>query len=327
TGDRRFGGDLGQFAAFGDATLKLSKLLSLSAGGRYFRYRRRAGETVLVANPITGPDSTLPFAARYRAEGSVGRVRGELRPATRLLTYVQVSSGFRPGGINVVPGLDPTLAVYRDDRLTSTEIGARIGLDRDRLQLNAALYRQNWSHMQYSALSVVGGYAFITNVGSARSAGAELGLRWTPSRIVQARIEATYTDARLASDQVNATAETAGRKGDSLPYVARFAVAGSISADWPIGNRLHLLVDGGINYLSRSSSTFRANDPDHLTMGDYLLADLSVGIARDGHRATIFASNLGNSRGRTWAASTVFGAGQLRQVRPRTIGISLTCTF
>jgi hypothetical protein len=49
-----------------------------------------------------------------------------------------------------------------------------------------------------------------------------------------ARLDATLTDARLASDQVNAIAVTPGQAGDRLPYVAPLAARFELVWDRPV---------------------------------------------------------------------------------------------
>jgi iron complex outermembrane receptor protein len=65
--------------------------------------------------------------------------------------YAQVSQGFRPGGVNVVPGLAEGLAVYRSDRLTNYELGLKQPVADQRFTANLALYQIDWRDMQYSA--------------------------------------------------------------------------------------------------------------------------------------------------------------------------------
>jgi outer membrane receptor protein involved in Fe transport len=233
TATRDFATSLKEFALFGDGSWHVRPWLTLSAGGRYFDYARQAQGLVIIPNPITGPFAATSFEERYRADGAVGRARIELRPDKRLLVFGQVSSGFRPGGINVVPGLDPSLAAYRDDRLTSWEGGGRIRLSGDRLRFDFAAYRQMWSRMQYAATTTDGSYSFITNIGSARINGGEISLGWEPGRHLLARLEATFTDARLASDQINAIAVTPGRRGS--PALCRASGSGVRTGGGPAG--------------------------------------------------------------------------------------------
>lgn len=327
TAYRDFAERLNQSALFADGTWRAWNWLSLSAGGRYFHYSSHAWGTVSVPSPITGPYDPSSFDQTYRAHGAVGRARIDIRPDTAVLIYAQLASGFRPGGINVVPGLDPALAAYRDDRLVSWEAGGRIKLDGERLRLDGALYRQHWAHMQYSATSADGGYAFITNIGSARISGAEASLSWEPNSALVARIDATYTDARLASDQTSATATTPGRKGDRLPYVAPIALSASLLLDRPIGDRLRLLGSVHARYIGRSRATFRgmAGTPA-LVMGDTGTADADVGLGRGGTQVTLFVENLADTRGRL-SAVTNLQDDQMLVARPRTIGVSLRHDF
>jgi outer membrane receptor protein involved in Fe transport len=324
---RDFTGRLNQSALFADGTWRAWNWLSLSAGARYFHYSRHAWGTVSVPNPITGPYDPSSFDQTYRAHGAVGRARIDIRPDQALLLYAQVASGFRPGGINVVPGLDPTLAAYRDDRLVSLEAGGRIRLDGERLRLDGAIYRQHWAHMQYSATSADGGYAFITNIGSARIKGGELSLSWEPGPVLIARLDATYTDARLASDQTSTTATTPGRKGDRLPYVAPIALSASLLLDRPIGDRLRLLGSVHARYIGRSRATFRGvGSAPALAMGDTGTVDADAGLARGGAQVTLFVENLADTRGRL-SAITNLQDDQTLLTRPRTIGVSLRHDF
>jgi outer membrane receptor protein involved in Fe transport len=327
TASRRFTGQLNQSALFADAEWRLTSWLGLSAGGRAFDYHRRAWGQVDIASPITGPYEPTSLDQGYRAHGAVGRGRIDIRPDRTLLFYAQVASGFRPGGINIVPGLDASLAAYRDDRLISWEAGTRIQLADKRLRLDVSAYRQHWQHMQYSATSADGGYAFITNIGSAQIGGAEASLSWEPSPIFAARLEATYTDARLASDQTSPTATTPGVKGDRLPYVAPVALSLSLLLDRPMGERSRLLASVHGRYVGRSFDSFRGTgSTQRLAMGDTGTVDADIGIARGGSQATLFVQNLADSRAVTWASVNLSDPQQMR-MRRRTVGISLQQSF
>lgn len=327
TATRSFETQLDEFALFADGSWHLRPWLGLSAGARYFDYRRQASGIVAVANPITGPYAPSSFNESYHADGTVGRARIELRPNDRVLIFGQVSSGFRPGGINVVPGLDPTLAAYRDDRMTSWETGGRIRLHGDKLRLDVAAYRQQWSRMQYAATTRDGSYSFITNIGSARIDGGELSLSWEPDRHLLARLEATYTNARLASDQVNAIAATPGLKEDRLPYVAPFAASFELVFDRPLARGLNLLASLNAHYIGRSYDSFRDTpDAPRQTMGHSATLDADVGLRRGSTQVDLFVQNLANGRAVIWAGRGL-GADTLQRARPRTTGISLRHSF
>lgn len=327
TATRDFATSLNEFALFGDGSWHLRPWLTLSAGGRYFDYARQAQGKVIIPNPITGPFAASSFQESYRADGAVGRARIELRPDKRLLVFGQVSSGFRPGGINVVPGLDPSLAAYRDDRLTSWEGGGRIRLKGDRLRFDFAAYRQNWARMQYAATTTDSSYSFITNIGSARINGGEISLGWEPGRHLLARVEGTFTDARLASDQVNAIAVTPGQKGDRLPYVAPVAVGAELVMDRPVAGDLTLLGSIDAHYTGRAYDSFRGTgDGPRQAMGDNATLDASIGLRRGGSQVDLSIRNLTDGRAVVWIGRGL-GVDTLQRARPRSITLSLRHAF
>ncbi|WP_206244170.1 TonB-dependent receptor domain-containing protein [Novosphingobium terrae] len=327
TATRSFETSLDEFALFGDGSWHLRPWLTLSAGGRYFDYRRQAAGFVAIPNPITGPFAATSFQETYRADGAVGRARIELRPHQRLLIFGQISSGFRPGGINVVPGLDPALAAYRDDRLTSWEGGGRLRLHGDRLRIDVAAYHQLWSRMQYAATTTDGSYSFITNIGSARIDGGEISLNWQPGRHLLARLDATLTDARLASDQVNAIAVTPGKRGDRLPNVAPLAASFELAWDHAVARNLVLLASLNAHYAGRAYDSFRGSaDGPRQAMGDNATLDVDLGLRRGPSQIDLFVQNLADSRAIIWTGRGL-STDSLQRARPRSIGLSLRHNF
>ena len=322
TAARTFNGSLDQSAAFADGEWRTGRWLTLSAGVRAFDYRRRARGQVDIASPITGPFDPSGFDHSYRAGGWVGRSRAEVRWGAGMLSYLQIASGFRPGGINVVPGLPPDIASYRDDRLTSVEWGLRAALLDDRLQIDLSAYRQSWSRMQYAVLTLDGAYGFITNIGSARIDGVELSARWRIAPGLKARVEATATDARLTSDQTSITAMSPGRSGDRLPNVAPMAAVASLAYDRDIGSGLSFSATGHVRYAGRSYDTFPGTGSDRRTaMGNAANADFDIAVTRGHAQLSIHVENVTDARPVAWAGKLP-GQNYVTRQRPRTIGIS-----
>lgn len=328
TADRRFDGRLDEYALFADGGWQIRPWLGLSAGARHFWYQRQASGAIRIVNPITGPFAPSSFDKRYTADGTVGRIRIELHPNAATLLYGQIASGFRPGGINVVPDLPAALAVYRDDRITSDELGGRFKLHRDRLRLDVTAYRQTWSNMQYAAASTDGSYVYVTNIGSARIDGGELSLNWEPVRErFRARLEAAYTDARLTSGQTSDLATTTGRKGDRLPYVAPLTLNLALMFDRPLTDRLALFASLYAHYAGRAYSTFRDSpDAARQPMGNTGMIDINSGLRRGGTEMMLFVDNLTDRRG-ILSASVNLNNSLVMRNRPRTIGLSLHRAF
>ncbi|WP_343528017.1 TonB-dependent receptor [Sphingomonas sp.] len=323
TAARTFGGNLDQFAAFADGEWRTSGWLTLSAGLRTFDYRRHAQGFIETPSPITGPFDPSGFDQSYRAGGSVGRLRGEVRWAAGMLSYLQISGGFRPGGINVVPGLPSGLASYRDDRLTSIEWGTRGTFLHDHVQVELSAYRQSWSRMQYAVQTLDSAYGFIGNIGSARIDGLELSMRWRILPGLKARIEATGTDARLTSDQTSMTATSPGRAGDRLPNVAPIAAAASLSYDRELGSTCSLSATAILHYTGKSYAAFPGTGGDPRTaVGNATSADIDLGIKRRSAVLSVYVQNIGDARPIQWTGKLP-GQTYVSRMRPRTIGISV----
>ncbi|MET0370725.1 MAG: TonB-dependent receptor [Sphingobium sp.] len=325
---RRFAGALDQFAVYADATWSLSDMLDVTGGGRLFRYRRRASGDTSLRNIITEPyDAPTMLSYRYGASGSAGRLRADYRPTEGMLVYGQFASGFRPGGINIIPGLDPRLAVYRDDRIGSLEAGTRLSLVDTALEVELVAYRQRWRDMQYAATSLNGAFALITNIGDARIKGLEMGVTARPTSTLTARLQATYADARLSSDQVTDLATTPGRAGDRLPYVAPWQISASVARVWSVSPGVRLRAEVTGHFLGRHYSAFRQDDPNNLAIGRTGAADMRITVEAGRWDAALFIENIGNTRGRLWASSGSFETGTVNRTPARTAGFSLTARF
>lgn len=110
------------------------------------------------------------------------------------MVYATWSTGFRPGGINRRSSIPP----YNPDRLTNYEIGYKTSWLNNSLQLDGAIFREDWNKFQYSFLGE-NSFTEILNAGNARIYGAELNAIWKPYDGVTLSSNTAYTDAHLTS--------------------------------------------------------------------------------------------------------------------------------
>lgn len=106
------------------------------------------------------------------------------------MIYVTAAKGFRAGGVNslvsygicqtaldAIGYLPPDLPTeYKSDSVWSYELGAKFRLLQNRVQVNAAAYRIDWSNPQYTTNPGSCGLVTTFNVPGARSEGVELEL-------------------------------------------------------------------------------------------------------------------------------------------------------
>jgi len=126
------------------------------------------------------------------------------------LFYVSAAKGFRAGGVNsqvsygicqtaldaigYLPGDLPQS--YKSDSTWSYELGAKLRLLQNRLQVNAAVYEIDWTDPQYTTNPGSCGLVTTFNVPKARSRGVELEAQARLFRGFTANVAYGYTDAK-----------------------------------------------------------------------------------------------------------------------------------
>jgi len=325
-GRRDIANRLRQSAVFGEVSYQVDSSSQLTFGARRFDYVKRDSGAVQVPNVVSGTWAGYSIDARTRERGwSLKAVAShEFQPG--LFAYAQVSQGFRPGGVNVIPNLPDALAVYRADRLANYEVGLKLEPMARRMSANLALYEIDWSDMQYAAQTQNRAFSFLANIGSSRIRGleAEVAVHRLAGWEVAASL--TLTDARLTADQVTNTAIGLGLEGDRLPTVPRLAAAGSMERRWRI-DALEASLRLDASYAGSSRSAFNADNPDYLKMGGYAVFGLSLGLQAETWSADLSVANMLDRAGRASAGRNTAGPVEYFGVAPRTLRLAVQRRF
>ncbi|HWT52488.1 MAG TPA: TonB-dependent receptor [Caulobacter sp.] len=326
-GRRNIDNHLSQTAAFGEVSYAVTPETALTLGARRFDYVKRDRGAVQVANVVSGTWAGYAIDARTEELGWSLKALASHQFGPGLFGYVQVSQGFRPGGVNVVPGLPDSLAVYRSDRLNNYELGLKTQSEDQRFTANVALYRIDWRDMQYAAQTQNRAFTYVTNIGAARIRGLEV--EASARRVAGWDLggSLTVTDARLTADQVTNTAIGLGLQGDRLPIVPKVAASASMERRWALAGDLagRLRLDGSYAGLARSA--FNAGNADYLKMGGYATFGASIGLEARAWTADLAIDNLLDRAGRANAARNTSGPIEYFGVAPRTVRLSVERRF
>lgn len=215
-------------AAYGEATLHITKAWQVTGGIRYYKYNVDAtggSDLPLFSSTVPYPlnpnfpsnfDPTLVKSGTTSADGIVWKANTSYKVSNNLLVYGTYSTGYRVGGINRVAACTPaqlaTIAAggqalcalpdevsYGPDKTRNIEIGVRGALFDKRVQFTLAGFRVDWTKIQVPSTTVNGDMGIIKNGGKARSQGFEFtgSVKVTPALIVQGTY--AYTDAHLTS--------------------------------------------------------------------------------------------------------------------------------
>ena len=326
TGLRLIETELDQQALFAEWRHQLVPSLTMTLGGRIYRYRRSASGSTPVPNIITGTGAITTGDSRTTEKGANAKAELTWSPDGMPTVYAIVAEGFRPGGVNITPELSDEERAYRADHLWSYEIGAKtppIG----GLTVEASAYHIDWQNTIFATTSANGAFVYNTNLTSVAITGGEGRVAWSGGR-VRASATAAYVDARLAADTLLGTSDGVGHRGDRLPNVPRITYA--LLWDWALDaapDTARWTLGGAVSGNGATRSTFSRDNPYHERTPARVLVDAYVTYRREGWSARLGVDNLFDALAPSRISSSNFGIGQIYAARPRTITIGFTRRF
>lgn len=177
-------------AGFLNASLHPTSKLTVDAGVRYSRDKKSYTFSRLA------PDFSGPAPVVGGLNGVTGHFkhsRLDYRFAVdydwtdNIMTYAQVSTGFKGGGINPRPFIPRQVVPFNPETLTAYEVGAKTEFWDHRLRLNMAAFYNNYNNIQLTVFSCPQYSPFPTfpcfaplNGGNANVDGAELEMSALP---------------------------------------------------------------------------------------------------------------------------------------------------
>lgn len=323
-------------SGFTDLTYHMTDAFSLSGGVRFSDTRKEAGQSMFAADIISGADygttrEELEAARDPALDPVFAAVLGgvqhafpmgmfhlsehhwqpqaiaQYKFAPKNMVYVKYVRGAKVGGFDYTYSTVPANAGFRPETAWMVEAGAK-GLVADgRLEYTLALFRETFKDLQQSVRQ---GFAFIvSNVGEARSQGAELELHYRPDSHWNFGVSATYLDAKYihfagaACDSLQNAGLAPGCAGSQdlsgtpTQYASKWAGSFDVDYTTPIGSGSNQL-DVGTSLYARSKYNAGAyNDPRMIQKG-YAQVDAHLGYGPSDGRwnLSVFGRNLNDKR-------------------------------
>ena len=322
---------LEDFSLYSDMTWSVTDAMSLTFGGRYFRYQDDAeGCTALFSDPLScndGADDNDNLSAKLSALFKFNE---------RVNIFASLSEGFRRGGPNpAIPDELASIQSYDPDKTLNYEVGINSILGRERFRFNASAFYIDWSDIQLtSAVTVPSSGSFLlylANANDAVSQGVELEFEAQLNSHIKFLTSYTYNDARLAENAPNYNGSgDNGFKNDRLPGAPRNQFY--LELDFERLLFSSYLLDAVIrgSYLGNVKTQLNNTHTDFVSLGGYSIFDFNIGLSSGAWRVGGFINNFTNKR----AVSVIQGAtffgeqGAFEYVnRPRTIGVDLSYRF
>ena len=349
-----------QWASFASVDYDLiPKTLTATVGTRFYKFiNSEVGSEVSSFGCYVGVPTTTPCnngnSVNLNAEnlhtvysGFRSRANLSWKITDDILVYYTWSEGFRPGGFNRTGG-DHELAggytytvplAYQPDTLINNEVGWKTEWLDHRLQINGAVYQEDWKNVQVSFFDPeagLGNLSFITNGPNYRVRGAEIqsvarvthGLTLTGSASWNSSSQTNspyLVDSKgpLAGEPITSIPNPYGALGSPTSQSPPFQ--GNLRAryEFAINDYMAFVQIGGQHQAHSYSATGHVEAYDEPQFTTY---DASAGISKDAWTVQLVGQNITDTRAILFTntnenilANTVN--------RPRTVGVKFSYKF
>src|SRR5690606_11443014 len=339
-------------ALFANGAYKVTDRFRVGAGMRFSRNDQTFQQNVVagVLLPIGSEDN------RSSEDVFTWSITPQFQLGEDSMVYAKVSTGYQPGGPNVVAVGLPS--AVDSSTLTSYELGWKAGFDQQRLQLDVVAYQIDWEDIQ--VVSLVNGVSGLVNGGQATSRGLEASLLWRPLAGLTLGLNGAYNDAKLDEDFATIVVTldpdlpggvleiNTGLGGDRMPYVADLTWSATVDYYVSLGNGWSAGFGGGYRWVGdRTNGTTEREviaiaDPrtvldttftEPLTIDSYGAFDLYASLSNGPWTLRGYVKNAADERAYstmtdiTGALPGVTHHLAATPIQPRTIGLELDYRF
>jgi iron complex outermembrane recepter protein len=262
---------------FGQVTIRPIEKLSITAGYRKSKFTRTAENapavitaaglipgTVTVATPINQGAPSYNFAVDYKATDD-------------LLIYATHRKGFKAGGSNLRPAVDPAtlpgyIFVYAPETVLDYEVGVKYGFKTGgvRGHVNIAYYHSDYSDVQRNQVLALptGVFTQVNNVAAAKIDGVELDTLLRIGDRLTFSLNGSYTNARYTkfpgNDYTVSFTPTTYTNAAGVTTVAYPAIAninspyqGTPKLQFTLNARYAVVKDDAVGEIALSSNYYR----------------------------------------------------------------------
>lgn len=321
--------DRTQIALFGELGYKFGNGWSVNTGLRRTKYE---SDDVINLVQFGAPSSNNSLIKETPTTPHVS-----LTYSDKLSTYyVQASKGFRLGKTNfplaIPPGVTFVVPPFAtSDSLWTYEIGAKLSLLDNRVNLNAAAFTTKWKNPQLTLVSppAVGGFTYVDSLGRLNP-GAAVDVKGFELEVVARPVSALRLSAGLGyiDSTFNQTVIGLDASGSTTPGGTRTAGIPKLTANASLRYDFELAgqaANVGLNLQHMGSFQSSYNVGQSRSLAGYTSADARVGVDVGNLTVTAFVNNLSNER--PYLSQQVFGPETVTSLRPRTVGMTANYRF
>ncbi len=309
---------------FGLATWSATESFRVNFGGRYQDAKkdgRLPAEVAFLVGPTAtsfgpfapippGNNGGVPAADTVQASEFLPEVGIEWDLSDDVMWYVKYAEAFKNGGFVMSPPVGgglPNPFSFAPEFAEGYEVGIKSRLADNRLELNAAAYRTDYTDLQVTVFISAIGRFITTNAAEAHTQGIELDGRWAVTDAFtlgfagafgSEAVYDAYDGASCNSLEAKSVAPPcrADRSGVSLPYAPDWTY--SLNPDYrvDIGSNFELFVGANIRFSDGYWLT--DNEDPRNEVDSFERVDLRIGLGpRDGRWvAALYGRDLTDER-------------------------------
>ena len=318
------------WAAFMQGEYKITPSFAATLGVRYYE-DERSHTYVTLNNSVIFGETAGDLTSGAGGNTAVSPKFGlSWTPTDKIMTFIDISRGFRGGGTNANASLStfsaPIPSDFKGEFMWSYEVGLKSRLS-SLMSLNAYVYRNDWTDLQLVFLTPDGALAFTSNAGKAHSTGSELELALTPTPALNVRLNTSYVDAVIAATVTDPILGVLAQEGNKIPFSPKWKTSMSADYSTPLYAQYKAVLRG--NYSYRSDSYSDAANTVALRNSAYGRLDFSIGAETDRRSVEIFVENATDKVATTFRNYAEQSANIVNYtyLRPRTVGLRLSSYF
>jgi iron complex outermembrane recepter protein len=204
---------------------------------------------------IFGGESDL-FVDEITTDNFSGKVGLDYLPNDDWLLYASVGTGFKSGGYNgALASSFFQLEPYKEEELTTVELGFKATLADGSMQLNAAAFYYDYQDKQVISIindPVFGPLAALVNVPESEILGAEIEGSWLPSDALSINFGLAYLDTEVKKYEgfhpLQPGVGLVDFKGAELGSAPQLTANLRASYEWTLGNDRYVRLGGDLSY-------------------------------------------------------------------------------
>jgi iron complex outermembrane receptor protein len=313
------------YAAFADATFKVTDQFQIIGGVRYSHDHKDLNSGIQVTNTITGAVTNTPYVGSASWADTTYRVKAVYHPITDVMLFIGYGTGFRAGGYNDFAVQPP----FAPETNASLEGGIKGDFLDRRLSLSFTAYQNEYKNLQLRAGVPTGG-AIITNAGASEIKGFEFEVNARPFEHTVISANTAYTDAYFKTfpKAVDIFNNFVNAAGNSLPNAPKWAAFASIGQEFPLRNGWMAVAEANFRWRDKIYFYFTNQNatPWYDGAGGTVGARVSLHSPDNKWTFAAFGSNLNNAR-IVQTDVVTFSYPEVSLNEPRVFGISVDRRF